>query len=435
MATLRIYNDIVDEEDQILLRTNGEGDGVCYKDIQEFLDKIPEDDNLVDVRIHCKGGNCGEGWTMYDALRRCGKTISVTVEGECSSIATIILLAAPAERRCATKNSRFCLHNPALQYLDADNYSRLTPDNIDKLVENLEIQGKALRDEQDRILDLYVERTGGNRKALQSLMDKDTYINAERAQELGFISSILVPTTASKRNHRKTKSINKNMAKPKIKKCNAPKQSAFARFLAKVGVASMVAQVVTAANGDELTVERNEGDPQVGDTAYPDGNFVLDDGTTIVVENEVIADIIEPGAGDPTEENDPLALVEDPEEIRALIAELQAKLAELDPEAPAEEEKVAELEEKVAELEQTVEEQTVELRKARPIVAKVEKAGGMTWLNGVMGMKSTYTANNRRFVPSAQAGCTAEPESKTAKRLREKREAAEAKRKARIANK
>lgn len=434
MATLKIYNEIADEESKLYMRSVGGPDAVCYKDIQEFIASIPEDDNNIDLRIHCSGGSCIEGWAIYDALRRSDKNISATIEGECSSIASIILLAAPAERRYATKNSRMCLHNPALEYLDSDSYARLTPDNIDTLITDLEVQAKALREEQDRILDLYVERTGANRKALQTLMDKDTYINAGRAQELGFISTILVPTTAHKTRKINNKSKSQVMAKTKKTGSKpAAKTSAFARFLAKAGLATMKCQVVTSADGEEFTVEREDGDPQIGDVAYPDGNYVLDDGTQIVVEGEIIKDIIAPGDGEGDESSDPLASAS-ADDLRELKAEIEAKLAELEPEAPAEEnaETVEELTKKVEELESTVAEQADALKKQAPIVARVEKAGGLAWLNGVLGMRSTFNPTNRKFVSQQNVGTSAPAgETKTQKAIRERREAAEAKRNSR----
>lgn len=435
MATLKIYSDIVGEEKKLAMVPEGGPEmGVCYKDVKEFIDSIPDDDNRIDLHLHSCGGDCCEGWAIYDALRASGKTISATIEGECSSIASIILLAAPADRRFARRNMRMCLHNPAYEYLLTDLPTRYTPDKLDALIDDLEVQSKSLRDEQDRMLDLYVERTGANRKALQSLMDKDTYIDADRAQELGFISGVLVPTTAHKKTTRnKQSNFNKTkMAKPKqtgSKGGNKP--SAFARFLAKSGLARMQAQVVTAADNSEFTVEREEGDPQLGDVAYPDGRYTLDDGVIVVIEGEIITDIIDPEASAP---EDPLAALTDPDEIRALIAELQGKLKEIDPEAaPAENEpKVEELQQTVEDLQRTVEEQNVELEAARPIVAKVNKAGGMAWLNTALGMRSSFTPNNRRFVShEAPAGGASAGESKTQKAIRERREAAAKKREAR----
>lgn len=434
MAKLKIYSDIVDEEQKLCMMSYGGPQGICYKDVQEFIESIPEEDNIIDIRIHCCGGSCGEGWAIYDALRRSGKTISATIEGECSSIASVILLAAPAERRYASKNMRMCLHNPAFEYIETDMPLRLTPDKIDAIIDNLEVQSKALREEQDRILDLYVERTGANRKALQSLMDKDTFIDADRAQELGFISNILVPTTAHRKRRNNKSQTNNNMAKPQDKNKPASKKpSALARFLARTGLARMTCQVVTAANGDEFTVEREEGDPQIGDVAYPDGKYVLDDGTELVIEGDHITEINDPtqASEEPKSDPDPLDSMDDPDEIRALIAELQAKLKELDPDADPEENapQVEELQQTVEQLQKTIEEQEVELKAARPIVAKVNNAGGMQWLDSTIGMRSAFTPTNRRFVShGAPTGPQPAGESKTQKAIRERRESSAAKR-------
>lgn len=214
------------------------------------------------------------------------------------------------------------------------------------------------------------------------------------------------------------------MAKTQNSRRTAAKQpSAFARFLAKTGLARMKDQVVTAADGSEFTVEREDGDPQIGDSAYPDGNYILDDGTEIVVEGERITDIIDPVEDNPDDNPDPLASANDPEEIRELIAELQGRLKELDPDAAPEENAP-----QVEELQKKVEEQEVELKSARPIVAKVNRAGGMSWLDQTLGMRSTYTPQNRRFVAHGAPAGQQAPPSKTRDAINKRREAVAAKR-------
>ena len=73
------------------------------------------------------------------------------------------------------------------------------------------------------------------------------------------------------------------------------KKSLLDKMLAKLGVKSVeevtVGLDLSTADGQTLTVEREEGEPQVGDKATPDGTFVMPDGKTIVVENGVITDI------------------------------------------------------------------------------------------------------------------------------------------------
>lgn len=51
------------------------------------------------------------------------------------------------------------------------------------------------------------------------------------------------------------------------------------------------AMELNTADGQTLTVEREEGDPQVGDKASPDGTFEMPDGKTIIVQDGVITEI------------------------------------------------------------------------------------------------------------------------------------------------
>jgi ATP-dependent Clp protease protease subunit len=414
MATLKIFNDIVGEEEKIMLQMWEGIDGICFKDIDEFISSMDKDDNEIDIRIHCRGGDCVEGWAIYDKLRRSKKTISCTVEGECSSMATIILLAAPLERRYAYKNAHFCIHNPALGCPEIDYAVRLTADALDKNIDQLKIQSQALREEQQKILNLYVARTTAARNELQALMDKDTYISTDKAIELGFIVKALSPLTASKTRTFNISSKTKTMSK----KTTTVEKSLLKRLLAKAGVKkitdlSLRAQVVTAADGTELTVEREDGDPQVGDAASPDGNFVLEDGTEIIVEDGVITSIIDPEGNVTDEGMDEEELVEKVEELETENEELVEENEELKEELEALKRggaRVLSADEKV-------------------ILAKVNKAGGRKWLERVLDSKSTYTSQNRRFVEGGRR--TNAGESSTQARIREQRAAADAKRAAR----
>ena len=414
MATLKIFNDIVGEEEKIMLQMWEGIDGICFKDIDEFISSMDKDDNEIDIRIHCRGGDCVEGWAIYDKLRRSKKTISCTVEGECSSMATIILLAAPLERRYAYKNAHFCIHNPALGCPEIDYAVRLTADALDKNIDQLKIQSQALREEQQKILNLYVTRTTAARNELQALLDKDTYISTDKAIELGFIVKALSPLTASKTRTFNISSKTKTMSK----KTTTVEKSLLKRLLAKAGVKkitdlSLRAQVVTAADGTELTVEREDGDPQVGDAASPDGNFVLEDGTEIIVEDGVITSIIDPEGNVTDEGMDEEELVEKVEELETENEELVEENEELKEELEALKRggaRVLSADEKV-------------------ILAKVNKAGGRKWLERVLDSKSTYTSQNRRFVEGGRR--TNAGESSTQARIREQRAAADAKRAAR----
>lgn len=291
MATLKIYSEIVDSYTKVMMDWDG-FPATTSDDVVKFIGEIPEDDGAIDIRINCNGGDVFEGWRIYDALRHSGKTISALVDGMCASMATVILMAAPKERRKSYPNAAFCIHNPEVAFLSSDAYKRLTADNIDKICEDLQSQAEMLRQEQKKILDLYVERTGTDATTLQELMDKDTIINADRAKELGLIGDTLAPTTANK------KIIFNNMVQNEKTEVS---NNLLTRLLAKLGFASIDEVkfndlTFTAANGAEFTVEREEGNYAIGDAAKPNGKYVMNDGSTVVIENEKITDIIAPVA-------------------------------------------------------------------------------------------------------------------------------------------
>ena len=343
----------------------GIDNGVTFQTIDDFLSSISEDDKTIDIHIHCRGGNVIEGWAIYDALRHSGKEISATIDGECSSMATIVLLSAPKERRKAYMNAHFCIHNPSATTYNLDWSESLTADNIEKGAARLSKQAEQLRAEQDRILDLYVERTGTDRETLQAVMDKDVIYGMDKAIELGFISEVLPPITAKRQTPKTQNNMHNDKEEVQVKR------GILDRILAKAGFKALedvkiVDMVVTAADGSELTIERESGDPQVGDSASPDGSFVMEDGTTIVVSDGVITEIIPPVSGDEETE----ALREENERLKSEIASLKEQLGISDAKAKTEEESA--------------------------ILAKVKNAGGVAWLDKILSMKSTYTAQTAR---------------------------------------
>lgn len=460
MAKLCIYNEICNEEDKVMLSDWFGTDGVTFKDIHEFLGSMDADDDEIDLRLHSPGGNCMEGWAIYDALRTSGKTITATIDGECSSMATIILLAAPLERRFGNRNASLCIHNPSVCFIDLWPNDRITADELERLKGKLTAQQQSLLDEQNKILDLYVERTGANRDELQALMNEDKYIGMERAIELGFISETVAPNTASKRNHKS----------PKAMKETKIKQSALKKLLALAGFGSVedvektvLDQKITAADGSEFTVEREDGDPQEGDTAYPDGTYTLDDGTVITIENETISSIVKPseGGNEETESlkqqvadltaqvetltNEKNSLATENETLKADKATLEQQVTDLTAEKDAltadkaalttEKDTLAQANADLTAANATLTSEKDALTASQKtddeqaILDIVSNAGGKAWLDAVKGMKSTFHAGNRSF--HEHKGGQHEGETATQRMLREKREEQEAKRKAR----
>lgn len=353
MAKLKIYSDIVDEECKAFMAFGGLS-GMSFLDIDKFIDSIPENDGEINLTINCRGGMTDQALAMYDALRSTGKTISAEVIGECSSSATLLLLAARKDLRKAHPNASILIHNPYISgYVEGD------AKRIGNIAEDLE-------NVRNQFLDIYVERTGADRETLSQMMDEDKPMDVAKAIELGFISEEIVPISASNKN---PKIIDKKMSfKAKLDNAIKAFKDAFA----------VMSMSLETADGKTLELEKESGEPVVGDVVLSeDGEYLMPDGNTIVVEDGVITKIrsaevvvkeTEAERGEKTEQPDTNEIESEKDaEIDRLKAEIAEKDAEID-------RLRKELEDAQAQAKSEDE---------RNILNMVAVAGGIDWLKGV----------------------------------------------------
>ena len=193
------------------------------------------------------------------------------------------------------------------------------------------------------MLAVYVERTGVESEMLENQMAKASWFGPEIAKQLGFISEVLAPISAH----------GEDLLNPNNKKEMKKEKQTVAQAFKALGVALGVIKgdetqgmELTTAGGDTLTVEREEGEPAVGDTATPDGEHVMPDGRTIVVTDGVITEIRDAEAGEEDE---------DVEALQTRIAELEAEIKDL--------------------------KATARTKEDARILAAVKAAGGEAWLS------------------------------------------------------
>ena len=306
MAVLNIHSEIKSgEANQLDLVFLGL-DGTSFQSVNDFIKSIPEDDNTIELSIHSNGGSVIEGVAIYDAIRASGKEVSAVVEGSADSIASVILLSAPKENRKMRPNASMVIHNPSVEVW-ALSSGGVSADELKAWADSLE-QAK------ERILDIYVDRTGTDRQVLSDLMDKETNLTAIKAKELGFISEIIAPNT------NKTKS--KIMANSKLSAAIAAIKNLVNSVVDETNDDAIVNMTLVTEAGVELVIERESGDPMVGDAASPDGEHTLDDGTVIVVLDGKITEIR--GAGEDTEDS-----TDEITNLKQRISDLEAENAQL----------------------------------------------------------------------------------------------------------
>lgn len=312
---IKIHGAIVDAETKKWETFwGGDSDLVTFKDLDEALAAKPKDDKEIVLDINCPGGSCLEGFAIYDKLRSLeGHTIKAEIIGECSSMATIILMAASVRKSHA--NAHICIHKPRYEYLILDN---VTEDVLMKSYNDL-------HDETERLKKIYLERTKMSEEQLEALMSEDRYITAEEALQYGVITEIIQPMTAIKQPNKKAM----NLTRAQRVALRAVGLGDCIEKIEAMQDNAAVAMTLNTEDGSTIEVEREEGDPQVGDAAQPDGEHLMSDGTTIVIADGVITEIRPAEAAEKAEE-EAMSEAEMQETIAQMTSEIEALTAEND---------------------------------------------------------------------------------------------------------
>jgi ATP-dependent Clp protease protease subunit len=299
-AILKIYGDIGESIPDSIF---GEGqDTISAKDVSEFLDQNKNVSDIT-VKINSRGGDVQEGWAILDLLTTSGKRIKTIGEGKIYSIATILFLAGT--EREIMKNADGQIHNPYIPpYTLADSYES---EDLIKIAESL-------KQEEAKILDFYVQRTGSTSEILAPLMSEDTKLSAEDMLKLGFATKIVEPILAYAYFNLK----NKFEMNEKDVKTFGEKLDIIIDKFKNISRLPSKNQVLKDKDGKELTLEKETGVPAIGDKATPDGTFVMESGNTITVSGGVITTIEET-----------VVTPDELEEAKAKIAELEAEMANM----------------------------------------------------------------------------------------------------------
>jgi ATP-dependent protease ClpP protease subunit len=326
MVEIKVYNDIANKSEEILMQAFGIDGQVFSADaVRNIFSKNAKEKDFR-FNIHCNGGLVSEGLTIYDIIRTSGKNIYTHIDGACHSMAVTILLAAAPENRSANVNARALLHRVRMGVCD------------DMTATELTAAAKACVDEENNILRIYAERTGNSEADMRKLMNKEQEHSAQELFNLGFISKITSYNTNKFK--RKIMAQNKTIgAKPATvaTKTTTPADKPLTLVQQATGLLGRIANALTppkAVNYDYTDEEGNvlfsteaeEDTLAVGDAVtIPDGGtegtFELPDGRTVTIADGAVTEIAEPA--DDELENRLSALEAENTTLRNLLTEAQ----------------------------------------------------------------------------------------------------------------
>lgn len=150
--------------------------GVTSRQFKRDLDSFGSV-NTINVNINSIGGSVIEGNAIYNILKSHKAFVDATIQGVALSMGSAIAMAADNLRMA--ENSLMMIHNPYGVAMGDSDELRKQADVIDKM--------------KDTIIKAYVNKTGMDEETISSMMDEETWMNAEEAKEFGFIDEIEEP--------------------------------------------------------------------------------------------------------------------------------------------------------------------------------------------------------------------------------------------------
>lgn len=142
---------------------------------QLFKDELNSGTGNITVWINSPGGDCVAAAQIYNMLMDYKGNVTVKIDGIAASAASVIAMAGTEVLMSPV--STMMIHNPATVAMGDHN-------EMQKAIE-------MLNEVKESIINAYEIKTGLSRAKLAHLMDAETWMNANKAVELGFADGII----------------------------------------------------------------------------------------------------------------------------------------------------------------------------------------------------------------------------------------------------
>lgn len=152
---------------------------VARRVISDTLILDEQSDETISIYLNSPGGEINSGFAIFDTLRYVKSPVRVINAGLCASIATIINISVPKERRYALPNARFLIHQPLIM------------GQVEGQASDLEITAKEILKLREKINKLLAEACGQSIERVAEDTTRDYWMTAQEALEYGLVSRII----------------------------------------------------------------------------------------------------------------------------------------------------------------------------------------------------------------------------------------------------
>lgn len=150
------------------------GDGITAKQFASDLKAMGPVKNIA-VRINSEGGSVFDGKAMYSLLNEHPAKVTVHIDGLAASAASFIAMAG--DEINVAEGGFVMIHNAYMMAVGDAREMRRSADMLDVV--------------NNTIVDTYVARTKGDRKAIQKMMDDETWLTGAEAVKHGFADKMV----------------------------------------------------------------------------------------------------------------------------------------------------------------------------------------------------------------------------------------------------
>ncbi|KAM3484262.1 hypothetical protein MY8738_002381 [Beauveria namnaoensis] len=180
----------IEETSERIVCLNGEVNDYMSASIVAQLLWLESDtpDKPITMYINSPGGSVTSGMAIYDTMTYIKSPVSTVCVGGAASMAAVLLAGGEAGKRYALPHSSIMIHQPLGGTRGQASDIMIYANQIQKI-----------REQSNKIMRYHLNKAKGDNKytleEVNEMMERDKYLSAEEALELGVIDEILVKRT------------------------------------------------------------------------------------------------------------------------------------------------------------------------------------------------------------------------------------------------
>lgn len=162
-----------------LILSEGVSSKTAERLVSDLLILDHQSDEPIYLYINSPGGEVNSGFSIYDTIRFISAPVTIVNVGLCASIATVINVSVPKERRFGLPNSQYLIHQPSIH------------GTIQGSASDIEIHAESILESKERANRVLAEACGQNFDKVARDTERDYWMGASEAVEYGLIGKVI----------------------------------------------------------------------------------------------------------------------------------------------------------------------------------------------------------------------------------------------------